>query len=60
MFLRVWCDQDQIKKIKVLPSCYSVKNSRANLVSGGSVTVYIVIGNDVLQKDIDRILDKDE
>ena len=55
MFIKLWCDPDQFKKIRTLPSCFSVKTIQETTASGHTVKVHVLIGNEKLKRDIDTI-----
>lgn len=54
--IRLWCDEQQIEKVKALPTCSRVKKSKAPVSGGRQVNVYVVLGGDSILADIDTIL----
>ncbi len=51
MFVRLWCDEDQIEQVKKLSSCKSAeKSSRSDY--------YIAVGDSNLKADIDNSLEE--
>lgn len=55
-FIRLWCDERQIEKVKKLSSCSHVKPSEVTVAGGKKVKTYLVRGGPGLQKDIDTAL----
>lgn len=53
--LRLWCDEKQLQKVKVLPSCRQVKPATVRTLRGME-RVYIIFGAEGLQVDIDKVL----
>lgn len=54
--IRLWCDEQQIKKVKALPSCFRAEKKKAPVSDGRQVDVYVVLGGDSIQADIDTVL----
>lgn len=54
--LKLWCDEEQLEKVKVLPSYRRVKPSIARTSRGRLVPVYVVFGDDGLKVAIDKAL----
>ncbi len=50
MVIRLWCDEEQIEKVRKLPSCNRIEKSQV-----GTAT-YIVFGNEDLLSEIDAVL----
>lgn len=57
--LRLWCDEEQLGKVKTLPSCRRVEPSKARTLRGWE-RVYIVFGDNGLGTDIDIILGEND
>ncbi len=55
-FIRLWCDEKQIGKVKKLSSCSRVEPSEVTVTGGKKVATYLVRGGSSLQKDIDTAL----
>lgn len=54
--LRLWCDVEQLKKVKELPGVWRVRPATIRLPSGETDRVYLVFGDQGLLADIDEVL----
>lgn len=55
--LRLWCDVEQLKKVKELPGVWRVRPATIRLPSGETDRVYLVFGDqEGLLAEIDAVL----